>query len=131
MGNPVSYINSGSASTSYYTTIGITTVNSNNITAVVSSVKAEKAKKGSGLTRTEIIEVVNEVNSTVNNVSLMMLDEEEQIDINKFDSDNLEKETNMDEMIQDEKDLEEEKQIKKDIVTEDINKTVEVDNDLM
>ena len=123
--NTLRYINNGSTSTSYYTTIGITTVNSSNITAVANSVKAKKADKGSDLTRAEIVKVVEEViNNIANNISLEtlynkeMLESKDNIQIieDEFDNSNLKEESSID-IVQDDKNLEE----KEDDKVEEIN----------
>ena len=65
--NALSYINGGGAGISYYTTLGITTVTSDNLNPINATIKEAKKIKGNNLTKAEIEKVVVD---TINNVSV-------------------------------------------------------------
>ena len=65
--NALSYINGGGAGISYYTTLGITTVTSDNLNPINTAIKEAKKAKGNNLTKAEIEKVVAD---TINNLNI-------------------------------------------------------------
>jgi uncharacterized protein YqfB (UPF0267 family) len=56
----LTYINNGNAGTTYYATLGITTVTADNIATMNKSMIAAKTAKGNNLTKSEIVQVVQD-----------------------------------------------------------------------
>jgi len=63
---PLNSINNGSVTISDYTILGITTVNTENVTIISLAVKAEKVKNGSNLTKADIAKVVSDTIISIN-----------------------------------------------------------------